>query len=52
MQQAFNLITTTESIDDLQFDVEATAARSEPMVLDAKLLGLIGGGEDAPHKGW
>lgn len=52
MQQAINLIPTTESNDEVQFEVQSKSDRSEPMVLDAKMLRLISGGEDAPYKGW
>jgi len=52
MQQAINLIPTTESSADLQRDSESKATRNEPIVLDAKLLRLISGGEDAPNKTW
>jgi len=52
MQQAINLIPSAVSNEEVQFEAQPKVVRSEPIVLDEKMLRLISGGTDAPNKGW
>jgi hypothetical protein len=52
MQQAINLIPSTQSNEQVVFEAQSKVNRSEPIVLDDKFLRLISGGTDQPNKTW